>query len=643
MIRSWRILLLTVLLPTAAATLIYSGAFRTENVSANPLGGLVSIAAGEVHTCAITNAGTVKCWGLNWGGRLGLGTAERAIYAVPQDTLHLGAAANAIAASADNTCAILEGGSVTCWGPAAFPPSDSSPGVPAGISDLLGSAVALTAGQTHTCALMQTGTIECWGKNTFGQLGSGPMCAIYCSRTIIDVPGISDAIAIAAGSKHSCAVLSTGAVQCWGKNAAGQLGDGTGTGSTAPVSVLNISDAVAIAAGDSHTCALTEGGGVKCWGLGYGSEAIDVPSLTSGVSAMSASQSHTCVLVNSGGVKCWGDNAFGQLGDGLRCGQVCATPVDVIGLQQDVRSVSLGTYHSCAVMISGTAKCWGFDYSGQLGNGEVAFGLYQSEPVDVVAASAKPTPTRTPCAAGGCPTPTPRPAPPQTGLDFSISVDTNGDGLPDCGTASDQTSTCDVGAQEQFRVTLNLHALPPDLGEYIGFEGRFAFAGVTSDNKADVVWPDCGFPATYYAGDFVAFGCAAPVGGVLSSHVGALGTSLFSCSASGSITLVLDGLESTGIIDYNFRTYYEVDAGSEQLEIDCGDTPLAGDVDCSALVNSVDAALMLQSTANLVPWLNCPQFADVNVDTRSDAVDSLLTLQYTAGLIADLPLFPQNP
>src|SRR5262249_24708780 len=160
----------------------------------------------------------------------------------------------------------------------------------------------------------------------------------------------------------------------------GQLGNGTNTTSNVPVSVSGLASGVsAIAAGSAHTCALTSAGAVKCWGrndvgqLGNGTNAssnvpVDVTGLESGVSAIAigADAQSTCALTSAGAVRCWGHNALGQLGNGTTTSS--NVPVDVTGLESGVSAISVGLAHACAVTSAGAAKCWGRGFFGELGN-----------------------------------------------------------------------------------------------------------------------------------------------------------------------------------------------------------------------------------------------------------------------------------
>jgi len=134
---------------------------------------------------------------------------------------------------------------------------------PVAVSGLRG-VTALAAGGAHTCALLQTGTVQCWGRNESGQLGDGTTANRV---TPVAVSGLSGATALAAGGAHTCALLQTGTAQCWGRNESGRLGDGTSEGFRAtPAVVSGLSGATALAAGWDHTCALLPTGTVQCWG-----------------------------------------------------------------------------------------------------------------------------------------------------------------------------------------------------------------------------------------------------------------------------------------------------------------------------------------------------------------------------------------
>jgi alpha-tubulin suppressor-like RCC1 family protein len=307
---------------------------------------VTAVAAGGSQTCAILSGGTVKCWGANVYGQLGNGTS-----------------------TGPETCADGSECSTT----------------PVAVSGLSG-VTAITAGQNYTCALLSGGTVECWGDDTWGELGSGAgaeadTCnSSACSTTPIAIVGLSGVSAVTAGSNYACALLSGGTVECWGFNDKGTLGNGSTTDSATPVAVSGLSGVTAIAAGADHTCALLAGGTVECWGnnivgqLGNGTDTgpqtcdeapcamapIAVPGL-SGVTAISAGGNDTCALLSGGTVKCWGDNSSGELGNGATTGpQSCpgdnpcsTTPVAVTGLS-GVTAISAGGGQACALLAHGT-------------------------------------------------------------------------------------------------------------------------------------------------------------------------------------------------------------------------------------------------------------------------------------------------
>ena len=378
--------------------------------------GVSAIAAGRAHTCAVTAAGGIKCWGFNQSGQLGNGVQSASDpNPVPLDVLGDPGTpppvGSHVAIGFGHSCALLAAtGGVKCWGNNLL--GQLGDGQACGavcttavdVQSLTGSVSAISSGGNHTCALMQTGEVKCWGLNHFGQLGAetAEVCGIIsfsCSTTPVDVMGLeSAAVAIAAGLEHSCAVTESGGVACWGKNHVGKLGDGTTVDSGSAVRVCQnydnlsqqctelLSDAIAVVAGAAHTCALVRAGspalgnGVTCWGrntfgqLGDGTPTdrttpVGVLGLPSGVSAISATSNHTCIISLAGAVRCWGNNFVGQLGDGQGCGLFCTAPTEPAGLDTGVVAIAAGDGHTCAILSEGDATCWGQNEFGQLGDG----------------------------------------------------------------------------------------------------------------------------------------------------------------------------------------------------------------------------------------------------------------------------------
>jgi alpha-tubulin suppressor-like RCC1 family protein len=339
--------------------------------------GITAITTGAVHTCALTSAGGAMCWGSNHRGELGNGTT---VYrALPVDVGGLGGVATAIATTEGHTCVVAAGGAM-CWGSNQH--SQLGDGtmtyrfVPEHVSGLEGGVTAVTAGRNHTCALSAEDGVTCWGSNLFGQLGDG---TAMTRTTPVAVSGLDNGVtAIAAGWYHTCALMGVGAVKCWGSNGQGQLGDGTKVDRYVPVAAYGLeSEVLAVAAGAYHTCALTSTGGVKCWGdsnlgqVGPGFHfshpmPVDVSGLGSGMMAVTAGRNHTCALTSTGGVKCWGGNYSGQLGSTLPAYDAI---LDVVGLDAGAAAVAAGGHHTCALTTAGVTKCWGDNSLGQLGIG----------------------------------------------------------------------------------------------------------------------------------------------------------------------------------------------------------------------------------------------------------------------------------
>jgi alpha-tubulin suppressor-like RCC1 family protein len=278
-----------------------SSGFTTKSPSAT------AIAAGESHSCALLDNGSVKCWGLNNYGQLGI----------------------------DNTTTMGDGSGEM----ALLPSIDLGTGR---------TAAAIAVGQYHSCALLDNASVKCWGKNNYGQLGidntttMGDNSSEMALLPSIDLGTGRTATAIAAGTEHSCALLDNASVKCWGYNNKGQLGIdntnnmGDGSGEMAQLTGINLGTgrtATAIAAGGKHSCALLDNASVKCWGLN------DKGQL---------------------GI----DNATDM---GKTSGSMAVLPVVNLGTGRTATAIAAGYYHSCALLDNASVKCWGYNVSGALG------------------------------------------------------------------------------------------------------------------------------------------------------------------------------------------------------------------------------------------------------------------------------------
>ncbi len=354
-------------------------AFNITNASAVSGGGLFS--------CALLRDGKVACWGFGANPYV-LGGSGYGPNLIPTITT-----AHTVSSGGESSCAVVGSGAIDCWGYNSFGElgdgATEPTGTPVAVAGI-SNAVSVSVGETHACAALATGHVDCWGRNWSGQLGDGtkvgpetcyvnsPPEGYPCSRTPVEVDGITDATAVAVGGEHSCALLSSGTVECWGSETLSVPSSGNDT--PQPV---DISKVASITAGEFQTCALMRSGHVECWGmgtyggLGTGSESsssapVEVSGIADAVS-VSTGDDHTCVARATGVVMCWGENWSGDLGDGtdtgpMLCGPssekqvACSLQPVAVSELSGVASVGAGLWHSCAALTSGTVECWGLQH-----------------------------------------------------------------------------------------------------------------------------------------------------------------------------------------------------------------------------------------------------------------------------------------
>jgi alpha-tubulin suppressor-like RCC1 family protein len=395
------------------------------------------LTAGQEYTCARLDDGSVKCWGFNNFGQLGLGDTQsrgddpgEMGANLPAVDLGPGRTALQVTAGSSHACARLDDGTVKCWGRNNFgqlglgdllergdDPGEMGANLPAVNLGPGRTALQVTASASYTCARLDDGSVKCWGFNGTGQLGLGdtqhrgdgpgemganlPVAALGPGRTALQLT--------TASYSHTCARLDDGSVKCWGFNDNGQLGlgdtqsrgDGPGEmGANLPAVDLGAGrTALQLTAGNFQTCARLDDGSVKCWGWnlsgislglgdtqargdGPGEMGASLPTVDLGagrtVLQVAAGGAHTCARLDDGSVKCWGANDLGGLGlgdtrnRGDGPGEMGANlPAVDLGPGRTALQLTAGDSHTCARLDDGSVKCWGRNDRGQLGLGDL--------------------------------------------------------------------------------------------------------------------------------------------------------------------------------------------------------------------------------------------------------------------------------
>ena len=350
-------------------------------------------------------------WGYNEYGAIGIGSISKPVD-TPAPAIGLSEVAQVAGGGETHALALLADGSVRSWG-ANY---DGQLGTGtlddrsiAGAVPGLSNVVQLSAGEYHSLALLSNGKVMAWGGNEYGQLGLGSAAGPEickgepCSTTPVEVPGITNAVAVSADRYASFALLANGTVIGWGKDDYGNLGDGVGlqTGCkcvATPVAIPGVSGAIAIDAGEDFALALLADGRVMSWGYnfegqsGTGTQTVSTtcactaPAIVNGIStatAVSAGSYTAYARLANGTVAGWGDNSNGELATGAFEGpETCdgspgedfgcsRTPIPVGGLS-NVREIAGVGRSAVALLEAGTARSWGYGAYGELGNGTTA-------------------------------------------------------------------------------------------------------------------------------------------------------------------------------------------------------------------------------------------------------------------------------
>ena len=292
---------------------------------------VVAISAGLTHSLALCSDGIVAAWGNNTYGQLGNGTYSNAITPVAVNTtgVLLGKTVIAIAAGQYHSLALCSDGTLASWGDNSSGQLGSGDNITRNVPVAVNRAsvlsgktiVSIAAGLAHSLVLCSDRTLSTWGSNTYGQLGTGGSPAGNLPVIVTAGPGLAGKtpVAIAAGDVHNLVLCSDGSLAAWGYNLNGQLGNGSTSNSSVPVSV----NMTGVLAGKNIT-------------------------------AIAAGNRHSLVLASDGTVAAWGWNFYGQLGDGTtvqRTLPVAANQAN-LSLGERVIAVSKGSesFHNLAIV-----------------------------------------------------------------------------------------------------------------------------------------------------------------------------------------------------------------------------------------------------------------------------------------------------
>jgi alpha-tubulin suppressor-like RCC1 family protein len=349
--------------------------------------GVKQLAAGYSFACATLTDGTVRCWGDNSQKQIGQGTSTQPSYKAPIKVMPL-ANVSMVACTFDSACALINDGTVQCWG--------GGNGTPAARNDIAGASFINGSSGGHYCAIVAGGELRCWGGNSSGQLGGGSLVVAPPSALAVCAPGeimlpcahMTGVTHVRGGDSHTCAVAG-GNVYCWGGNGNGELGYAVDSSPHPFPSPVPLTNATRVAAGNGISCAV-DSQLAKCWGsndadrLGSNQTGTQLltptsvctttncSSLFTNVIAISTVDESNCAVNASGEVRCWGHNGTSQLGDGsttsTKASQGYAATITIASGAVDVIAGGGSNYAIIVDRADRYLVGWGADGAGELGD-----------------------------------------------------------------------------------------------------------------------------------------------------------------------------------------------------------------------------------------------------------------------------------
>ena len=388
----------------------------TKVCGATACAGVTDVAGGGAWTCALLSDRTVKCWGNNFHGVISAAMLD-AVIGKPTQIAGLDNVAQLSASPYSwHECAVLMDGTLKCWGDNRYGQlglgtmDNVEHPAPTTVTFSNGTPLAvksISTGTYHTCALLTDRSVWCWGRGIFGRLADGNAADHYSLWPQQVLPSGTVADSILTGEDHTCATLgttTTASVLCWGTNSSGECGvtaSSSITGATTATGIANVdgSRARPLALGSSTSCAIASDTTLRCWGnnqdgeLGRGSATFsanstsapvckdsvpgcsDISDQLTDVTDVALGETHGCAIA-SGELRCWGGNSWGMLATGDYNPVYYAGAVPTLPLQPT--RVTAGQYHTCVVLSDRTVRCWGRNLYGELGIDDATVMLSQS-------------------------------------------------------------------------------------------------------------------------------------------------------------------------------------------------------------------------------------------------------------------------